>query len=119
MKPRGNAPGTPFNFDSIPAWLLPDLWNEEKEVRFRGLLFVLLYTLSVLAFFGLFVLLLSLVFSKPVAVMAWVWLYLGIPGGVIYGLANWSDFIRLRKIASLKKNASEKSDTQIRESPPK
>lgn len=114
MKPNGNAPGSPFNFDVIPAWLFPSLWDETKEIRLRGLWFVVLYTLSLLIFFGVIALLLAVVFSKPVAVMARVWLFLGIPGGIIYGLATWWDFIRLCK-KNILEEARKKSEAQSQE----
>jgi hypothetical protein len=50
MKPDSNVPGIPFNFHAIPLWLKPDLWDETKKMRCRGLLFVVLYTLSAAAF---------------------------------------------------------------------
>lgn len=97
MKPNGNAPGSPFNFDALAMWVYPDVWDETKNVKWRGLWFVGLYTLSVLIFFGLFLALITLFFSKPLSIMILVWLILGVPSGIVYGLATWWDYLRALK----------------------
>jgi hypothetical protein len=97
MKPTPDVSGTPFNFDAIPMWLYPDVWDEAQQVRLRGLWFVLLYVLSTLFFTEVIALILALVFSKSIVVMA-VWgVGFGILGGVLIGLSAWFDFVHRRK----------------------
>lgn len=97
MKPDPDVSGVPFNSHAIPLWLYHDLWDETKRVRLRGLWFVLLYTLSLLVFFGLVSLLLSLIFSRPILLMLWFSLFISLSIGGIIGLANWWDFTQRRK----------------------
>lgn len=97
MKPDPDVSGVPYNFDTLPMWLLPSLWDETKQIRLRGLWFVLLYTLSTLVFGALFIFPLALIFSRPIVVMAWGWIFLCVPFGIINGLASWWDFTRRRK----------------------
>lgn len=102
MKPDSTPPGSPFNFDAIPLWLKPDLWDETKAVRCRGLFFILLYTLSVAAF--------GTILAVPVGIYkgadmagttALLWLTLSLCFGIPLGLAVWWDFVRgCRKIAA-------------------
>lgn len=111
MKPNGNVPGSPFDFDAIPVWIFPSLWDETKIVRFRGLWFVLLYTMSVLIYSALFMTVIGLIFSRPTSLVLWFSQYIGLPTGVIYGFATWMDFIRQRKKLLLE-NAPPNSDVR-------
>lgn len=98
MKPDMNPPGAFFNFDAFPFWVYPDLWDETKKVRFRGLWFVILYTLSFSIFSGLILFPGSLIFTnKPLWTTTWVWLYLFTPWGFFLGLAAWWDFTKRSK----------------------
>jgi len=97
MKPDPNVSGVPYNFDTLPIWLFPSLWEESKTVRLRGLWFVLLYTLSSLVFGALFIFPLAIIFGRPIITTTWVWLFLCIPCGVVLGLISWWDFARKRK----------------------
>lgn len=97
MKPDPDVSGVPFNSHAIPLWLYPDLWDETKRVRFRWLWFMLLYILSLLVFFGLASILLSLIFSRSIGLMLWFALIISLPIGGIIGLVNWWDFTRRRK----------------------
>ena len=111
MKPDTNPPGTFFNFDAIPMWLYPDVWDETKRVRLRGLWFVLLYALSLLVFFALFMFFGAIIFSRPIRSMLWFSLIIGVPGGAILGLSAWWDFTQRRKKLLLK-NAPQNSDVK-------
>lgn len=97
MKPDPDVSGVPFNFDAIPMWLYPDVWDETKQVRLRGLWFVLLYTLSALIFTGVVAIFLALIFSKSMTVMAIGGLFFGGLGGIVIGLSAWWDFTHRRK----------------------
>jgi len=97
MKPDINPPGTFFNFDAIPMWIYPDVWDETKKVRFRGLWFVSLYALSFLVFFAMFMFLGGVIFSRSIGLMLWFALIIGVPGGAIIGVGAWWDFTRRRK----------------------
>lgn len=110
MKPDNNAP--PFNVDAIPLRLMPDLWDEKKTIRYRGLMFITLYTLSITINFLLFFIPIGIYvyiggtngLYMVVATIKW-WLILSIPMGVIGGLAAWWDFTRAcRKLAKEKAN---------------
>jgi hypothetical protein len=107
MKPSPNPPGIPFNFDAIPLWLKPDLWDEAKKVRCRGLLFVVLYTLSAAAFGAILFVPAGIYKGKDMmGTTALVWLALSLPGGLVLGFASWWDFVRgCRKIAAEAANA--------------
>ncbi len=102
MKPDSNPPGIPFNVDAIPVWLKPDLWDETKVVRCRGLLFILLYTLSVAVFVGIIAIPVGIYKGIHAAgTTALVWLAFSLPGGILVGLAVWWDFVRgCRRIAA-------------------
>ncbi len=96
MKPDPDVSGMPYNFDTLPMWLLPSLWDEHKKVRLRGLWFVLLYTLSFLVFGALFAFPLAIIFGKPLIATTYVWLSLCVPSGIILGFLAWWDFTRRR-----------------------
>jgi hypothetical protein len=108
MKPDSSSPGVPFNFDAIPLWLKPDLWDETKVVRCRGLFFILLYTLSALVFVGIIAIPVGIYKGKDAAgTTALIWLALSLPGGVLLGLAACWDFNRgCRRIAAEAANKS-------------
>jgi hypothetical protein len=103
MKPDTDHSGAPFDFNALPTWLYPDVWNENKSVKLRGLWFILLYTISTLLFT-------ALVFV-PIALYleAWftpfvIWLILGFGWGPLIGLGVWWDFTkRARKLKALDK----------------
>jgi hypothetical protein len=107
MKPDSNPPGIPFNFHAIPLWLKPDLWDETKKVRCRGLLFVVLYTLSMAVFVAIIAVPAGIYKGKHMmGTTALIWLALSLPGGLLTGLAAWWDFVRAsRKIADEAANA--------------
>jgi lysylphosphatidylglycerol synthetase-like protein (DUF2156 family) len=95
MKPDSNVPGVPYNFDAIPVLLKPDLWDETKNIRFRGLLFVLLYTLLAAAFVAILAVPVGFYKGRDAAgVTALIWLVLSLCLGIPYALAVWWDFIR-------------------------
>lgn len=96
MKPDADVTGMPFNFDAIPMWLYPDVWDETKQVRLRGLWFVLLYALSYLVFFSTLMIIGALIFSRPIWSMLWFSL-ISVSAGSLMGLASWWDFTRRRK----------------------
>lgn len=103
MKPDSNPPGAIFNFHFLPMWLYPDVWDENKEIKLRGLWFIALYVLSTLAFGGLIFVPLGFYLNNW-TVTATVWLALGIGWGFLLGLAAWWDFTRrVKKLESLKK----------------
>lgn len=108
LKPSGNAPGSPFDFDVIPIWICPGLWDETKEIHLRGFLFVVLYTLSVVVFFAICMVVIVLLFSRPIGLVLWFSQFIALPLGVIYGLATWWDFTRRKKL--LLENAAKKTD---------
>ena len=108
MKPDPDVSGVPFNFDAIPMWLYPDVWDETKRVRLRGLWFVLLYTLSFLVFGAVFIFFIALIFSKPINALVWYWLFSSFPLGGMIGLASWWDFMRRSKKLLLE-NSPQKS----------
>jgi lysylphosphatidylglycerol synthetase-like protein (DUF2156 family) len=90
IKPDSNVPGAPYNFDAIPVWLKPVLWNETKNIRFRGLLFVLLYTLSAAAFAAIIFVPVGFYKERDAAgVTALIWLVLSLCLGIPYALAVW------------------------------
>lgn len=100
----------PFNFEAIPHWLEPELWDETKCVQHRGLKFIGLYTLSaainsLIVFVPIFIYVGADGF-KGVSVW-WVipmwWLLLSTPWGILIGLLSWWDFTRAcRKLAKQK-----------------
>jgi hypothetical protein len=102
MKPDTTALGSPFNFDTIPVWLYADVWDENKLVKFRGLWFIVLYTISTLIF-GCCVFLPIALFTggwKPLVVMLLIG---GGIFGILTGLAAWWDFTkRARKLKAEK-----------------
>lgn len=116
MKPDPDVSGVPFNFDLIPISFYPDVWDETKQIRLRGLWFVLLYLLSFLVFGAIFLFPLALIFGKPMLTMTWVWLFLCVPGGIVLGFLSWWDFTRRRK--QLLEEARKKSEVQSKETPP-
>lgn len=97
MQPERDVSGIPFNSHAIPLWLYPDVWDETKPIRLRGLWFVLLYALSFLVLIASFMFIGALIFSRPLGLMLWFSLVIGIPGGGVIGLGNWWDFTRRRK----------------------
>jgi len=101
MKPTPDVTGVPFNFDAIPVWIFPDLWDETKKVRLRGLYFVLLYTISVLVFLAIFMLFGAIIFSRSIGLMLWFALIISLPIGGIVGLGSWWDFTQRRKKLTL------------------
>ncbi|MFA5826738.1 MAG: hypothetical protein WC825_12320 [Gallionellaceae bacterium] len=97
MKPDPDVSGVPYNFDALPIWLFPSLWDETKTVRLRGLWFVLLYTLSFLVFGALLMFPLAIILSRPINAATGVWIVLCIPSGVVIGLFSWRDFAKKHK----------------------
>ena len=98
-----NKGGEPFNFNLIPVWLYPDLFEETKEVNYRGGWFVVLYLISTLLnmlfIFG--PLYIYTFFTEPdrAIVALYIWLAIGIPFGVLLGLGMWRDFnLQCRKL---------------------
>ena len=98
MKPNSNYPGSIFNFDAIPVWIQPDLWDETKTLRFRGLWFVLLYALSMATFSALIFVPIGIYFaysgSNDPKVTLVLWLVTTVVLGSLLGLATWWDFAR-------------------------
>ncbi len=108
MKPDNNFP--PFHADAIPLRLLPDLWDETKILKYRGLKFIALYTLSMAINFLLVFIPIGIYvyfgringLHMVVATIKW-WLIISTPCGVLMGLAVWWDFTReCRKLAKEK-----------------
>ncbi len=85
MKPEPNVTGVPYNLDLLPIWIYPDLWNETKIVRLRGLWFVFLYTLSTLVFFSLFMFFGAILFTRSIETMLYFALIISLPIGSIIG----------------------------------
>lgn len=106
MEPPKDVSGVPYDFNKLPMWLYPDVWDETKHVRLRGLWFVLLYTLSGILFFGLVAFVLALISPKPLALMLWFSLIFSVPIGSIMGLAAWWDFTRRHKKLLAEKNSA-------------
>lgn len=95
MKPDPAAGGYAFNFSAIPLWIKPDLWDETKKVRFRGLFFVALYSLSMAVFVAIMAVPIGIYKGKDVVgTTAAIWLVLSLFGGIISGLGAWWDFAR-------------------------
>lgn len=101
MKPDTNYPGSVFNFDAIPYWVKPELWDREKSVHCRGLQFVLLYILSTALFVTFFAIPIGIYLGiEHVQVTVGIWLALTLISGTLIGLGVWWDFIReCRKLA--------------------
>ena len=113
MKPDSNSPGVPFNFDAIPLWLKPNLWDETKMVRCRGMLFIALYTLSFSAFMAILAIPVGIYKGvNETATTVLVWIAVSFPGGVMLGLAAWWDFTRARR-----RIVAETASTQHAEKP--
>ena len=116
MKPDPNAGGYAFNFHAIPLWIKPELWNETKKVRFRGLLFMALYSLSMAVFGAIFYIPIGIYKGKDaIGTTTVIWLVLSLFGGVVSGLGGWWDVIRASsKIAADATSSQEnKSSTNI------
>lgn len=97
MEPDFDRVGLPFNFDTLPLWLKPDLWDKGKNVPFRGMFFVLLYTLSFAVFAALLFVPAGIYMGADMAITtAVVWISLSVFSGSIIGLACWWDFARGR-----------------------
>jgi hypothetical protein len=95
----------PFNFDAIPLWLYPEVFDDTKEVAYRGGWFVFLYVLSAalngLILFGPVGLYMATGNLHSVIATVAIWLAISLPGGIILGLAVWWDYTReVRKKAS-------------------
>lgn len=101
MKPESNVGGVSFNFHAIPLWLQPDLWDETKQVRFRGLLFISLYALSMAVFGAIIFVPIGIYMGLDAAgTTTAIWLSASLFGGTLSGLGAWWDFVRgCRKIA--------------------
>ncbi len=93
MKIETDHSGVPYNFDVIPNWILPEMYDKKKAMPFRGLWFVLLYALSTTIFGGLLFIPLAL-FSGKWAVPLVLWSIFGFGGGALIGFAKWWDFSR-------------------------
>lgn len=111
MKPDPDVSGVPYNVDTLPMWIYPNLWDETKRIRLRVLWFVLLYIASFQVFISLFMFIGAIVFSRSIGPMLWYSLMLGIPVGGVIGLASWWDFSRRSK-KILHEGALKKSETQ-------
>lgn len=118
MKPPRDVTGMPYDFNAIPMWIYPDVWDETKQIRLRGLWFVVLDTISFLIFIAIFIFPGALIFDKSLIAAAWVWIFIGIPFGLISGLASWWDFTRLHK-KMLLEEARKKLEVQSKETPPR
>ena len=93
MKPNTTPPGAFFNFDAIPLWLYPDLWDENKVVSHRGIWLVSLYTISFLAVFALvFGLIALFIGSQSFLTIFWIWLAVSTPCGLLSGIGALGDF---------------------------
>ncbi len=107
MKPTVNYSG--INFDAIPMWIYPDVWDENKPVKFRGLCFILLYTLSFSVFANLLFLPVGLYHGKLNAAI-WIAATFGAITGVLGGVAAWYDFSKcVSKLKAAEKNATQES----------
>lgn len=99
MKPNNIIP--PFNFDAIPLYFEPSLWDETKPLRYRGFKFVVLYTLSIgvhsLLIFAIGVLIRSFRDFKPIEGLGIWWLLVSVLAGILMGLLGWWDFTRTCK----------------------
>jgi hypothetical protein len=102
MKPDSTPPGVPFNVDAISVWLKPDLWDETKVVRCRGLLFIVLYSLSMTAFGAILAIPIGIYKGiNATGTTTLVWLSLSLPVGVLVGLAAWWDFVRRSRMIAV------------------
>ena len=91
-----NKGGEPFNFNRIPLWLYPDLFEEHKNVIYRGWWFVFLYLIStllnMLLIFGPISIFMFFGGGDGAAVALYVWLAIGTPFGICLGLLMWREF---------------------------
>lgn len=108
MRPDNYVTGMPYNFDALPLLILPDLWNEEKNVPWRGAWLVLLYTLSVFVF-GIFAFipigLYCVLGRSNMSSIAALWFGFHFIGGILMGFAVWHDFVRARRKLRAQENA--------------
>lgn len=86
-------------------WLYPEVFDETKEVAYRGGWFVFLYVLSTvlngLILFGPVGLYMATGNLHSVIATVAIWLAVCVPWGIIIGLATWWDYTReVRKKAS-------------------
>ena len=102
-KLRPDHSGVPFNTHAIPEWILPDLFNEEKVIRWRYLWFLVLYVLSMSTLFALIFVPIA-IYKGEWNVSIVLWLVFGVGGGVVVGFANWWDFHRMSKKRSALKD---------------
>lgn len=94
MKPNGNPPGLFFNFDAIAQLICPNLWNEEVDIKFRWLLFLLCYTTAALTFMSIIILPISLIFDRSFVLGLKIIFLTGVPCGIGMGYFDWRDFQR-------------------------
>lgn len=103
-----NKGGEPFNFNRIPLWLYPDLFEEDKTVAYRGCWFVLLYLISTLVntllVFGPISIAMLFGGGNGASVALYIWLAIGSPFGIFIGILMWRDFNQQsRKLKQAKK----------------
>jgi hypothetical protein len=113
MKPDSTPPGVPFNIDAIPIWLKPDLWDETKVVRCRGLLFIVLYSLSTTAFGAILAIPIGIYKGiNAIGTTTLVWLSLSLSVGVLVGLAAWWDFARRSRLIAVEAVSAPQAEKQ-------
>jgi hypothetical protein len=102
VKPNNSFP--PFDFDAVPMWLEPRLWNENIDLKLRWLRFLVLYTISTLVnmllVFGPVAVFLG---TKDLLITSCLWLITSLPGGLILGLCAWRDFSKRVYLEQLQK----------------
>ncbi|WP_143684644.1 hypothetical protein [Variovorax sp. KK3] len=104
-KPELNIPGVPYNFDAIPLWIEPALWDIATAVRFRRTKIAAFYCLSGIAATTVVCLPMYLWlgisngFSSTRALGIWLPWAMSIAFTPVYGLGVLWDFVKAKREA--------------------
>lgn len=112
MDPK-SEPGSVFNLHALPLWLKHDLWDERKEVPFRGFLFITLYVISSAVFIGILFFPASLIIGGgSLGTISLIWLMASAFFGVPMGLACWWELELAKRKAGACESREESRPTE-------
>lgn len=119
MKPDNSVPGYPFDFDAIPRWIEPDLFDFNASISWQKTKIISLYALScaIGGAWGLFLgyLLIGLIheFTKEWAFAFFVlWAIASAVLAPLFGFAAFWDFTKAKRKHEAESGSLENSATQ-------